>query len=68
MTKDNLTSKSKAPSFIAYHVREGKEKSYFTRVGAAWTHKDGNGFNIVLEAFPVDGKITLRANEEPSAV
>jgi len=35
-------NESKRPSHIAYQVREGEEnKSYFNRIGAAWTHKDG---------------------------
>lgn len=53
--------RSKTPSHIAYQVREGKdEKSFFTRVGVAFVHRDGKGFNILLDAMPVDGKITLR--------
>ncbi len=50
----------KAPAYIAYQVREGNEKGYFTRIGAAWANKDGKGFNIQLDAVPLDGRITLR--------
>ena len=28
--------------------------------GAAFQHQDGDGFNIVLQALPIDGKIVLR--------
>jgi hypothetical protein len=35
-----------------------------TKVGVAFEHKDGKGFEVVLEAFPVDGRITLRAPKE----
>lgn len=52
------------PSHIAYHVREGAEKPYFNRVGSAFEHRDGKGFNVLLDAMPVDGKITLRTNED----
>jgi hypothetical protein len=56
---------TKTPSHIAYHVRNGKaEESFWTRIGSAWAHKDGNGFNIQLETFPVDGRITLRVASE----
>ncbi|MEO1039510.1 MAG: hypothetical protein AAFX09_08185 [Pseudomonadota bacterium] len=49
------------PSHVAYSVREnGKGDSYFNRVGAAFPHKDGQGFNIDLEAFPTNGKVVLR--------
>ena len=57
---DTQTTTSKTPTHIAYHVREGNEKGYFTRIGAAWPHKDGKGFNITLECTPADGKISLR--------
>lgn len=64
-TTDNAeSSHSKSPTHIAYQVRDGKEKGYFTRIGAAWPHKDGKGFNIQLDAVPLDGKITLRTAAE----
>jgi hypothetical protein len=54
----------KLPSHIAYQVREGKDKeSYWTRIGVAWTTKDGKGFTIQLNAVPLDGKIVLRVPE-----
>lgn len=59
-TKTNNTAGSKAPSHIAYHVRDGKDKGFFTRIGAAWPHKDGNGFNLLIEIMPLDGRISLR--------
>lgn len=59
------TTKAKAPSLIAYHVREGKEKSFFTRIGVAWPNSDGNGFNIRLDGLvPLDGRITVRVASE----
>ena len=62
---DNQITASKKPSHIAYQVREGKgDKGYFTRIGAAWPNKDGNGFNIQLDAVPLDGHITLRVPSE----
>jgi len=55
------------PSFIAYHVRQGEDtKAYFNRIGAAFAHKDGEGHDIVLDAVPVDGRVTLRAPQERS--
>lgn len=54
----------KTPAFIAYHVaeREGKE-NIWTRIGAAWDHKDGKGLNLQIELLPVQGtgRIVLRA-------
>lgn len=60
---ENKTSESasKAPTHVAYQIRDGKgDKGYWTRIGAAWQHKDGSGFNIQLESVPLDGRITLR--------
>lgn len=62
MSNENDT---KRPSHIAYQVREGEEnKSYFNRIGAAWTHKDGEGMSIQLDSLPVDGRVTIRSVQE----
>ena len=61
MTQDNP---SKLPSHSAYHVRERDgQKAIWTKVGSAWPHGDGKGFSITLDALPVDGRLTLRLNE-----
>ena len=53
------------PSHIAYQVNEGQEgKSYFNRVGAAFAHRDGQGYNVVLDAVPMNGHVTLRTPQE----
>jgi hypothetical protein len=59
---ETKTATSKSPSHFAYHVRNGKDdsKGFWTRVGAAWQHKDGKGFNIQLDFVPLDGSIQLR--------
>jgi hypothetical protein len=44
----------------------GKE-AYWLRIGSAWAHKDGKGFNLQLAALPANGgRIVLRevAGEE----
>ena len=62
---NNTTANSKKPSHVAYQVRdrEGK-KGYWTRIGSAWAHNDGKGFNIQLEVVPLDGRIVLRVESE----
>jgi hypothetical protein len=65
-TNNNQTTASKSPSHIAYQVRdrgEGK-KSFWTRIGSAWPHADGKGFNLQIEVVPLDGRITLRVASE----
>ena len=63
-TKETKTKSSK-PAYIAYHVRnrEGGE-GFWTRIGSAWPHKDGLGFNIQIETVPLDGRISLRVPSE----
>lgn len=63
---ESTTTAGKSPSHIAYQVRdrgEGKQ-GFFTKIGAAWPHKDGKGFNIQLDCFPRDGSVSLRLREE----
>ncbi|SDJ50087.1 hypothetical protein SAMN04487993_103723 [Salipiger marinus] len=59
----NMTKKSetKAPALVAWHVREGKAggKAYWTRIGAAWPHQNGDGFTVQIDLTPLDGKIIL---------
>jgi hypothetical protein len=62
------------PTHRAYSVikREGQD-DYWLNLGLAFPHNDGSGFNIILQAFPFDGKIVCReiteddAGEQPPA-
>jgi hypothetical protein len=49
------------PAYRAYTVikREGAE-DFWLAIGAAFMHQDGDGYNVVLQALPIDGKIVLR--------
>lgn len=51
----------KQPTQRAYSVirREGQD-DFWLNVGLVFPHKDGGGFNIMLQAFPLDGKIVCR--------
>jgi hypothetical protein len=64
---DDITtpaSTGKKPAFIAYSVRERKnKKAKFTEIGVAFPHKDGKGFDILYDAIPLSGRITLRVQE-----
>ena len=52
----------KQPSHRAYSVirREGQD-DFWLNIGLVFPHKDDGGFNIMLQAFPLDGKIVCRA-------
>ncbi|HEY0329887.1 MAG TPA: hypothetical protein VGC77_12400 [Rhodopseudomonas sp.] len=41
------------------------DNAFWTKVGAAWPHEDGKGFNITLTATPVSGRLVIR---EPKPV
>lgn len=44
----------------AFQITEGKDgKSRWTKIGMAFVNKDGS-INVLLDAFPKDGKIQLR--------
>lgn len=61
--KKEQAEATKGPDYIAFHVRDGIDagKSYWTRIGAAWAHKDGEGINLQLDLVPANGgKIVLR--------
>ena len=49
------------PAYQAYTVvkREGQD-DYWLNIGAAFMHQDGDGYNVVLQALPINGKIVLR--------
>ena len=51
----------KQPTHRAYSVirREGQD-DFWLNLGLVFPHKDGGGFNIMLQALPLDGKIVCR--------
>ena len=57
------------PAYRAYSVikRDGKE-DFWLNLGVAFPHDDGEGFNILLQALPLDAKIVLRTYKESEQV
>lgn len=53
------------PTHAIYHVRGEGKSAYWTRVGAAWIHEDGEGLSLALDFVPVnaDGRLVVRANK-----
>lgn len=54
-----MPAKAKPTHEVFVVVGEGKD-AYWNKVGAAWENGDGLGYNIQLNALPVDGKLTMR--------
>jgi len=58
---ENQTNQpTNAPDFLAWHVIDKGEKSFWNKVGAAWKHKDDKGFTLQLEVVPINGRIVMR--------
>lgn len=34
-------------------------KGFWVRIGTAWPHSKGDGYNAILDALPVNGKIVI---------
>ena len=58
-------SEQRQPTHRAYSVirREGQD-DFWLNLGLVFPHKDGSGFNIMLQALPLDGKIVCREISE----
>ena len=70
-TNSKTTTQREAlpPKLIAWHVSERDEKAFWTRIGAAWDHKDGEGFTLQLDLVPASGgRIVLRAPSQVEVV
>ncbi len=65
MTK---TDNRNRPAFTAYSVEpkvDGKpDKPRWTPIGVAWPHRDGEGYDITLDALPIGNRITLRVPKD----
>ena len=58
-----VMSDNQKPTHKVFTVRDSEEeggKAFWTRLGTAWAHKDGKGFNIALDALPLNGRLVLR--------
>lgn len=44
---------------VEYTLKDGTAKSRWTKVGSAWTNRDGS-LSITLDALPINGKLQVR--------
>jgi hypothetical protein len=56
---------SNLPTLIAYSVvkrtpAQPINLAEWTKIGAAWPHRDGRGVTLRLTALPLDGQIYMR--------
>jgi hypothetical protein len=56
-----MTTNQKSQKPYAVYVVEGEgDKAYWTKIGGAWRHDDGEGFNIQLRCLPPNGRPVVR--------
>lgn len=60
MSSDTKTGQK--PTHELFAVKDGAEgKGFWTKIGAAWPHKDSKGFSLKFDFYPADGQaIQLR--------
>jgi hypothetical protein len=44
---------------VEEYESNGKTGKRWTKIGAAFPHKEGVGFSIELKAFPIDGRLVV---------
>jgi len=58
MEKTNETKHP--PTHTIWQVIGEKEKARWIRIGARWTNRDGKGFTLKFDAYPVAGRTLIR--------
>jgi len=57
MSNENETKTGQRPTHEIFAVKEAaKGKAFWTKIGAAWPHKDGNGFSLKFASYPAAGQ------------
>ena len=59
-TTNAAKTEPKTPAFQAWHVTNKGDDSIWTKVGAAWPHRDGKGLSLIHSVIPMNGQIVLR--------
>ncbi len=55
------TKQTNRPSHRVYAVNKTGERSNWREIGAAWAHKDAEGFSLKLDFLPLNGaEIVIR--------
>lgn len=57
--KSNGANHLNAFTVEEYEAAKGKTARRWTKIGIAFPHKEGPGFNVQLKALPLDGRVIL---------
>ena len=55
------TFTAEKPTHRLYVVTGRGRKASWREIGAAWPHRDGLGHSITCTAFPLEGRLIMRA-------
>jgi hypothetical protein len=64
-TTQRPTTKPRFDVLVAdtYQNSTGEDQTNWIRVGVAFPHADGDGFQIELKALPVSGRLVMRLHK-----
>jgi len=58
-----MSQENKKPTHGVYSIRVyttgSEQRSEWTKLGVAWAHRGGKGFNIKINCLPLDGELTI---------
>jgi hypothetical protein len=49
-------------------IERPKQEDFWLNIGVAFPHEKGDGFNVVLQALPLHGKLVMRAFDPEAPV
>ncbi|MBK6707991.1 MAG: hypothetical protein IPG54_11140 [Sphingomonadales bacterium] len=52
------------PSHRLFNVTGDGDNARWTDIGVAFATKDGNGFTLILNAIPVNGRVVMRTADD----
>lgn len=58
-TTNEPTTETRRPSHEVFQVSGEGDKTRWTKIGIAFTHKDGKGLNLFLDAVPITGRTVV---------
>ncbi|CVI17428.1 conserved hypothetical protein [Agrobacterium fabacearum CFBP 5771] len=56
-----MSTPTTIPTHHVFVVDGEGANAFWTKIGAAWQHADGKGFNMILNAIPLEGRVVVRS-------
>jgi hypothetical protein len=60
-------NRKQSKPYNVYVVEGEGDASYWTKVGVAFPHEDGDGFNVILNVVPLNGRLVIRKPKDKEA-